>query len=128
MKLNPAQRDNYLRIFWFVLSLASIAGAIALFEARNAGRDKALSKQAVAILDTTIAAHPEAQEALNALMSCIRKGFLKVNSFTNEDDLNQSRQLCPKYSAALEATYASPRGLHELSDAYRELMTGLKGI
>lgn len=128
MKLTQTQRDNYLRIFWFLLALSLIAGAVALFEARNAGRDKAISKKALNILNITVEEHPDTQVALQALMECVRKGYLKIDNSSDENDINQSKQLCPAYGAALEATYASPVGMHELSEGYRKFVIGMKSI
>ena len=118
--------ENVLRLFWFVLAFGLVAGAVALFEARNADRDLVLSEKGQRILNETNELHPDTKEAMEALMQCIRKNLLKIDKSVDEDDLNRPRQVCPKYATALEATHPSPMGMRELELAYRHLILGLK--
>ncbi len=120
------RRDNFLRLFWFLLTFAAIAGSVALFDARNANRDMVISERGIQLMNATIAAHPESKEAIQVLMQCIRKGLMRIDKNTDEEDFNRPRQDCPKYNTVLEATYPSPMGMYNLGQAYTQLIVGLK--
>lgn len=126
MKPKTNRTENALRLFWFVLACGLVAGAIALFEARNADRDLVLSEKGKRILDETIQLYPDTKDAMESLMQCVRKNLLKIDQTADEDDLNRPRQVCPKYAASLEATHPSPIGMREMELAYRHLILGLK--
>lgn len=126
MALSEAKRNSYLRLFWFLLALGMMAGTVVLFESRNADRDLAISEKGQQLLAATINSHPGAAEAMNTLMQCIQKKFLKIDKTTDENDINRPRQVCPKYRVVLEATQASPMGMRELELAYNQLISGLK--
>ena len=126
MQIPQIRKESYLRLFWFLLAFSLIVGTVALFETRNADRDLAISKQGQKIYTETIEAHPDTKEAIQALMQCIQKKYLKVDKTTDEEDINRPRQVCPRYAEALEATHPSPMGMKELELAYRQLIIGLK--
>lgn len=126
MQKPSIRRDNYLRLFWFLLTCAVIAGSVALFEARNANRDMAISERGIKLMNETIAAHPDSKEAVQVLMQCVRKGLMRVDKTTDEEDVNRPRRNCPKYNTILEATHPSPIGMYDLGQAYTQLIVGLK--
>lgn len=126
MKLPQIHRESYLRLFWFLLAFSLIAGTVALFETRNADRDMAISERGKKIYSETIEAHPDAKDAMQALMQCIQKKYLKIDKTMDEEDINRPRQVCPRYAQALEATHPSPVGMKELELAYSQLIIGLK--
>lgn len=126
MLRTSTRRDNFLRLFWFLLTCAVIAGSVALFEARNANRDMAISERGIKLMNATIAAHPDSKEAVQTLMQCFRNGLMRINESADEEDINRPRQSCPKYNTVLEATHASPMGMYDLGQAYTQLIVGLK--
>lgn len=126
MQRPSIRRDKYLRLFWFLLTCSVIAGAVALFEARNANRDMVISERGVKLMNATITAHPDSKEVVQILMQCIRKGLMRVDKSTDEEDINRPRQDCPKYNTVLEATHASPMGMYDLGQAYTQVIVGLK--
>ena len=113
--------DNPHRMF------AYAGVAVALFEAREDSRALVFTKKSADVLTSTIKDHPASREALEAVMFCIGKGYLKIDKNMDEEDINRPRQVCPKYAKILEATHPSPMGMHNLGEAYAQLISGLKG-
>jgi hypothetical protein len=120
------RQENLLRTFWVLLTFVMLGVAVALFEAREDSRALVFSKKSATVLADAIKDHPSSREALEAIMFCIGKGYLNVDKNMDEEDINRPRQVCPKYAKILEATQPSPIGMHNLSDAYAQLITGLK--
>lgn len=120
------RQENLLRTFWVLLTFASLAIAVALFDAREDSRALALKRRMQQLHEETVKDYPDAKDALDAMMTCIGKGQLKIDRGFNEEDLNRPRQQCPKYNAAVEALHPSPMGMHSLSLAYAKLVEGLK--
>lgn len=122
-----SRQENLLRTFWVLLTFVLLGVAVALFEAREDSRALVFSKKSADVLASTIKDHPAAREAMEAVMFCIGKGYFKIDKNMDEEDINGPRQLCPKYAKILEATHPSPIGMHNLTEAYTQLITGLKG-
>lgn len=122
----PARTENLLRTFWVILTFVMLGVAVTLFEAREDSRALVFSKKSTETLDATVRKYPGARTALEAVMFCVGKGYLKIDKGFDEEDVNRPRQVCPPYAKALEATHPSPIGMHELSEAYGALITGLK--
>ncbi len=120
------RQETLLRTFWVVLTFVMLAVAVALFEAREDSRALVFSQRSADVLATTIRDHPASKEALEAVMFCVGKGYLKIDMNMDEEDINRPRQVCPKYAKILEATHPSPMGMHNLSEAYSQLIAGLK--
>ena len=121
------RQETLLRTFWVLLTFVMLGVAVALFEAREDSRALVFTKKSADVLTSTIKDHPASREALEAVMFCIGKGYLKIDKNMDEEDINRPRQVCPKYAKILEATHPSPMGMHNLGEAYAQLISGLKG-
>ena len=120
------RRDFYFRAFWFAMTIALVAGAVVMFENRNANRILASSRRSKQVLQSTVDSYPDTRPVFEALMKCIDRKYLTIEKDEDEEDYYRPRQVCPRYAAAIEVIQSTPMGMRELQLAYQKFIIGMK--